>query len=231
MSLQVFDTDVASRRTKAQKIETILADALGGSLGQTRCLDVGCGIGMVTEMLAQAGAWAAGLEIEWALLKQGEGTAQRVQGSGVRLPFADSSFDVVVCAQVYEHIENAQALAGEIGRVLRPGGTCFFSGPNRLWPYEWHYGTWFIHWLPAPWTRAVLRLLGRGDLPAVTLYHYWQARRLWADYHLHDYWPTLLTELARFPGSGAPGWSAALPEWLLAPLACGVPNFNWILVK
>jgi SAM-dependent methyltransferase len=55
--------------------------------------------------------------------------------SGLALPFADASFDKVICAEVLEHIPEYQAVLLEIKRVLKPGGQFATSVP-RFGP-EW----------------------------------------------------------------------------------------------
>lgn len=47
-------------------------------------------------------------------------------------PFADKSFDFVLCFQVIEHIRDDHALLKEIHRVLRPGGILLMTTPNRI---------------------------------------------------------------------------------------------------
>ena len=46
------------------------------------------------------------------------------------LPFDDASFDVVVAAELLEHLRRPDHLVAEIARVLRPGGTIAGSVPN-----------------------------------------------------------------------------------------------------
>ena len=48
---------------------------------------------------------------------------------GRKLPFADASFDGVICSQVLEHVFNAGAFMAEIFRVLRPGGQLLLATP------------------------------------------------------------------------------------------------------
>lgn len=45
-------------------------------------------------------------------------------------PWADASFDVVVCTEVIEHIFDTDHLLAEIYRVLKPGGSLVISTPN-----------------------------------------------------------------------------------------------------
>lgn len=54
-------------------------------------------------------------------------------GDGLRLPFADHTFDVVICSEVLEHIPDYQGMLAEARRVLAPGGILAVSVP-RAWP-------------------------------------------------------------------------------------------------
>ena len=51
---------------------------------------------------------------------------------------------------------------GEIGRVLRPGGACLTSAPNRFAFRDAHYHLPGINWLPRPWAEAIIRRAGHG---------------------------------------------------------------------
>jgi ubiquinone/menaquinone biosynthesis C-methylase UbiE len=55
--------------------------------------------------------------------------------NGYQLPFADHSFDKVICSEVLEHIPDYAAVIAEIERVLKPGGLFAVSVP-RYFP-EW----------------------------------------------------------------------------------------------
>lgn len=52
---------------------------------------------------------------------------------GLKLPFADASFDVVICSEVLEHIPEYPVMLAEAKRVLAPGGILAISVP-RAWP-------------------------------------------------------------------------------------------------
>ena len=47
-----------------------------------------------------------------------------------KLPWEDSSFDLITAWEVFEHLENPHFIADEIERVLKPGGTLVISMPN-----------------------------------------------------------------------------------------------------
>ena len=53
--------------------------------------------------------------------------------SALNLPFADNTFDKVICSEVLEHIPDYRGALREIERVLKPGGLFCASVPRR-WP-------------------------------------------------------------------------------------------------
>lgn len=50
----------------------------------------------------------------------------------VRTPFADDSFDVVICSHTIEHVPSDEELLAELRRVLKPGGKAFLLVPLDL---------------------------------------------------------------------------------------------------
>lgn len=113
-----------------------------------RCLDVGCGEGRHTlSAYLKPGVEVVGVDLGMSDLRTAhsriadmapyspEGSVLFTQADGLRLPFADASFDRVICSEVLEHIPNYLSLLAEIDRVLKPGGQLCVSVP-RAWP-EW----------------------------------------------------------------------------------------------
>lgn len=230
------DPRYATREVKAQKIVQILQDYLGTDLHGLRCLDLGCGNGIISRTLAQAIDHVIGMDLDPVLVRNGQ--ADHTPGFALAdaglVPLADGSVDVVVCAQVYEHTDNQLALAREIWRVLKPGGICFFSGPNRLAVMEEHYWLPFLSWLPLTWSHRYMQLLGRGDYYDIRPLTPWRARRLWSRFHVVDYTEKMLTDPVRFGIADEVAqswWFALIPDLALKLLLPLVPNYNWILVK
>jgi 2-polyprenyl-3-methyl-5-hydroxy-6-metoxy-1,4-benzoquinol methylase len=228
----------ASRLDQARKIQSILHDFLGEKMGQASCLDLGCSDGSISARLAASFRSLVGIDVDQAALKSGaagEGSAGAfAAASGYRLPFENERFDVVICAQVYEHVSDQPALAGEVWRVLKPGGVCFFSGPNRLAFMEEHYWLPLLSWLPRPAAHLYMRAFHRGQWYDAYPRFYWQIRALWRAFTIHDYTLPLLREPDRFAIGGRFGkiaWIGRLPSPLLKSLAFLVPNYNWILEK
>lgn len=75
----------------------------------------------------------------------GRQAGRTVLGSGVRLPFADGTFDVCFSSNVLEHVGDPWGMAEEMVRVTRPGGTTVISYTVWLGPWgghetsPWHY--------------------------------------------------------------------------------------------
>jgi ubiquinone/menaquinone biosynthesis C-methylase UbiE len=103
-------------------------------------LDVACGIGYGSEILRRSGAATViGADLEFdAIAPQGNGRrALFANADASKLPFADSSFDVVVSFETIEHVNDPELLLREFARVLKRGGLCICSSPNRdFQPYS-----------------------------------------------------------------------------------------------
>lgn len=109
--------------------EQILPLAASELDGFVRVLDVGCGDGQISRLLAAGGATAVGVDPTWNQIlvadERGGGVAYaRSEAAG--LPFRDASFDAAVACLVFEHIDDLDGAIAEVARVLRPGGRFSF---------------------------------------------------------------------------------------------------------
>ncbi len=72
-------------------------------------------------------------DLFWAMGEAGEvgpsGGAMAVRGDALRLPFADDTFDRIICSEVLEHISDDLGAISELTRVLKPGGTIAVTVP------------------------------------------------------------------------------------------------------
>jgi SAM-dependent methyltransferase len=59
-----------------------------------------------------------------------QSTVRRVIALGESLPFAPSSFDLVLCHHVLEHVVQVEGTLREISRILKPDGRLYISVPN-----------------------------------------------------------------------------------------------------
>lgn len=102
--------------------------------GQGRILEIGCGHGDVTrEYIALNCASVVGTDIVDHFRAEGASNNIRFQlEDALRLSFPEESFDGVISIQVIEHVEDDNRFVRESMRVLKKGGTLFFTTPNRL---------------------------------------------------------------------------------------------------
>jgi len=106
-----------------------------------RLLDAGCGEGRHCFGALACGAHVIGLDLDAGALRVGAErlrarAARRGQlgallrGDAFHLPFADATFDKVICAEVMEHVHDYRAAARELARVTRPEGRVAVTIPT-----------------------------------------------------------------------------------------------------
>lgn len=104
-------------------------------------LDAGCGEGRHCFGALERGARVVGLDLDLGSLRNAGGAlrfrgrekgvlAAMLQGDAFRLPFADATFDRVICAEVMEHVHDYRAAARELARVTKPGGRIAVTIPT-----------------------------------------------------------------------------------------------------
>jgi 2-polyprenyl-3-methyl-5-hydroxy-6-metoxy-1,4-benzoquinol methylase len=101
-----------------------------------RILDAGCGTGYGSAMLHDAGAvGVTAVDISEPVIE----VARQTSPAGIRyesadlasLPFPNASFDLVVCFETIEHVEDRDAVLDELLRVMSPDALLLISSPNR----------------------------------------------------------------------------------------------------
>ncbi|MDX6555408.1 MAG: hypothetical protein QOD86_1603 [Miltoncostaeaceae bacterium] len=101
-----------------------------------RVLDAACGTGYGSAILAGAGAASVTAvdrseeALRWARLAAKEGVRHE-RADLAALPFEDGAFDLVVCFEAIEHVDDQDRVLDELVRVLAPGGVLAISSPNR----------------------------------------------------------------------------------------------------
>lgn len=166
-------------------------DILGLRAGD-RILDLGCGFGRHAYEAARRGAHVIALDAGEdevngvagtfaAMVEAGELSPETthvgvVRGDALHLPFADGTFDRVLCSEVLEHIPDDLGAMRELARVLRPGGTMAITiprfGPELInWALSDEY-----HMVPGGHVRIYRRRVIQNRLTStgleVTTHHY-----------------------------------------------------------
>ncbi|GAA3594759.1 methyltransferase domain-containing protein [Kribbella ginsengisoli] len=119
--------DLMAAKPSVRTLKAWALDALAPAVGEA-ALDVGSGTGEdLAELLDRVGpsGRAVGVEPNRGLrtvARERHPSLELVDGIASALPFDGASFDVVRCERVLQHVDDAPAAAGEMARVLRPGG-------------------------------------------------------------------------------------------------------------
>jgi SAM-dependent methyltransferase len=123
---------------KARRLADLAHRRIGDPSGLA-ALDVGAGIGLVDEYLADDFGRVVGLDVSRAMVERASQRNPKVEYvayDGAAFPFEDGSFDLVFASCVFHHVpvhERAR-LAGEMARTTRPGGLTVILEHNPLNP-------------------------------------------------------------------------------------------------
>ena len=111
-------------------------------VAEKQVLEVGCGRGGFTHLLASEGAKVCGVDFSASALQAATarpqsnrvagGSIDWVQADAQHLPFDDRAFDVVISCEMIEHLPDPVAALREMARVCRPGGLLYLTTPNYL---------------------------------------------------------------------------------------------------
>jgi len=234
----MFIHTLATRKQQAEKIHTIVLDFLKNKdIKNFNCLEVGCGTGEIAAYFADNVKTMWGIEINRKLINSPKlhenDKLGYSQADGSCLPFHNSVFDLVLLPQVYEHTVNQEKMFNEIHRVLKPGGICFFSGPNRFQIIEQHHFLPFLSWLPQKLASFYLKILNKGDVYDIYPRSFWYLNSLTKSFNKYDYTHKMLKYPEKFKVQErlGPFSFSIFPTWLLKSFSPFYPNFNWILQK
>ena len=117
------------------------------TLANLRCnsiLEIGCGTGKNTELLAQIGQRVSAIDFSAGMIEKAreklslDNVTFAVADITQPWPGEDQSFDLVVCNLVLEHISDLSFIFAQAFRVLREGGRFFVS---ELHPFRQYQGT------------------------------------------------------------------------------------------
>ncbi|MBI4287219.1 MAG: class I SAM-dependent methyltransferase [Chloroflexi bacterium] len=139
------------RRVEARMVFPAL-----GNIEGKRILDIGCGDGIFDIEMARRGAQVEGLDVSDSALERARwrvkqlGLQSRInftRGDATKLPYKDSSFDIVVSNCVLEHIAGDDLVLKESSRLLKPSGRVIITVPRE-----------FENWdrIPARFVKALL---------------------------------------------------------------------------
>lgn len=142
-----------------------------------RVLEIGCGNGAFAVHVAGKGASVVGVDFSAVAIRRAS-AGRRLGETGVRfavggasaLPFAAGSFDLLFSCECLEHVPDPTAVALEMYRVLRPGGTLVLTTEN-------YSNAMILAWLVA-WWRGLPFDSGAGVQPIEHCFFFWRVTQI-----------------------------------------------------
>ena len=120
---------------------TVIENVIAGMRlpARARILDAGCGSGRNMVELARHGP-VTGVELSdtSAYLARAREAGEVISGSVLEMPFASDSFELSVCLDVIEHLDDDLAALRELRRVVAPGGSLLVTVPAYQWLWSGH---------------------------------------------------------------------------------------------
>lgn len=129
-------------------------------------LDMGAGAGIVSYMNFKGHVkTVVGIDLDQRVLEN-PFLDHGIVSDVTKTPFESSSFDIIICDNVMEHVAEPDAFFQEVKRLLKPGGRFLGKTPNK-----WHYMPILARFTPYWFHRFFNRLRGRkGEDTFPTVY-------------------------------------------------------------
>jgi 2-polyprenyl-3-methyl-5-hydroxy-6-metoxy-1,4-benzoquinol methylase len=171
LSDELFESaaGMAAATNYADWTYSLFAPYVGGAV-----LEVGCGVGTFTRRLAADPRLTRLLSIDISEAATARCrtavTGSRVDVRTADVRDVDGAFDLVVCMNVLEHIEDDRGALQHMLGLLRDGGTLFLLVPSHQWLYS-SFDRESGHW--RRYTKPLMRRLLAQTTATVTAQHFY----------------------------------------------------------
>jgi len=177
-----------------RSIQECMLRVFAGTGGPARALDVadiGCGAGTQCLLWSERGHRVHGLDVNEPLLELAQKRAAQAGhvidvrvGSAVKVPWPDQSMDIVLMAELLEHVAEWEPCLSECHRVLKIGGLLYLSTTNKLCPLQQEFKLPMYSWYPGWVKRRIERLavtshphlVSHAEFPAVHWFSFYSLR-------------------------------------------------------
>ena len=129
------------------------------SIRKKNILDIGCGGGLISELLAKKNANVTGIDENIYNIKQAKDHAK--MGS-IKIDYKNQSldtfykknkkkYDLILCLEVLEHVDDVKKTLDKISELMKPGATLILSTINRNLKsllFAKIFGEYVLNWIP-----------------------------------------------------------------------------------
>jgi 2-polyprenyl-6-hydroxyphenyl methylase/3-demethylubiquinone-9 3-methyltransferase len=129
------------------------------SISKKNVLDIGCGGGLISESLAKKKAKVTGIDENIYSIKQAK---EHAKISSLKITYINQSidsffkknkkkFDLILCLEVLEHVDNVKKTLDKITKLLNPGAILILSTINRNLKsliFAKIFGEYILNWIP-----------------------------------------------------------------------------------
>lgn len=225
------------RHQKAAKVIAVCRNFSDKPLDQLVALDLGASTSIMTEYFARHFKRVIALDVDHVGLHSGRRASEAdnidyLCSDGTRSALVNGSVDIIICNQVYEHVEDQHGLAHEIERLLSPDGFCYFGAGNRFVLIEGHYFLPFLSWMPLWASHLYLRLMGRKVKYDVYLLSLRNLRRLLKNFDMIDYTEKIIMNPENYSATDVikeNSLLARIPRWFFRLIFPILPAWVFII--
>ena len=129
------------------------------SISKKNVLDIGCGGGLISESLAKKKAKVTGIDENICSIKQAK---EHAKISSLKIKYINQSldsffnknkkkFDLILCLEVLEHVNDVEKTLDKITKLLNPGAILILSTINRNLKsliFAKIFGEYILNWIP-----------------------------------------------------------------------------------
>lgn len=236
-STALYDQD--KRKRKAITMVTILKECADRPLNSMNVLNVGGSTGIIDNYLSDFFGSVTVIDIDEKAIAYAKEKFQKTNllfeiGDAMHMKYETNSFNVVICAQVYEHVQSAEVLMEEIWRVLKPGGLVYFAAGNRFILVEQHYNLPLLSAIPRPLAHPYLKIFRGKPYYYEKHYSYWGLSKLSAKFKRIDYTRTILNDPVKYKIDymvSPDTFKHTLAKFISNYFMWLVPTYIWVLKK
>lgn len=140
-------------------------------------LDIGCGIGDHCQYFQMNEGKIIGLDLRPSNISKAHHRNKNIHyiiGDALNTSIRTSVIELVLINEVLEHVPNDEKLIQESNRILQKDGHLAIFAPNKLYPFEGHWGPGpfnifpFLSWVPTQIRKWVFKLFKKKYLPIYT---------------------------------------------------------------